>query len=53
MILSEVEFRLKPILSRGGLSANRMAFGSNPADLYVRQDLDSDSGLAQETSISE
>ena len=51
-IRNEVQFCLKPKLSHGGLSANQMALAPNPVDLTVRQDVDSDSGLAQDTSIS-
>ena len=50
-ILGEVRFRLKAMSSHAGLPAFQVVFGSNPVDLFLRQDDDSDSQFAYDTLI--
>ena len=51
-ILGDAQFCLIATLSHGGSSPYRMAFGSNPVDLFLGQDGDSDSQIAHDTSVN-
>ena len=41
-ISAEVQWRLNTLISSSEYSANRLVFGSNPADLFGRGDKDDD-----------